>query len=66
MIDEIIDAFGADGIHLGMDEIFLIGHPKSPSTVGKNPAKLLAIAINEYHDHFVKEKKLQMFMWGVS
>ena len=64
MIDEIIDAFGADGIHLGMDEIFLIGHPKSPSTVGKNPAKLLAIAINEYHDHFVKEKKLQMFMWG--
>jgi len=64
MIDEIIEAFDADGIHLGMDELFLIGHPKSPNTKGKNPAKLLAVAINEFHDHFVKEKKLQMFMWG--
>ena len=64
MIDEIIEAFDADGIHVGMDEIFLIGNKFSPNTFGKNPAKLLAIAINEFHDHFVKEKKLQMFMWG--
>ena len=64
LIDEIVAAFDADGIHLGMDEIFLIGNAKSPATFGKNPAKLLAIAINEFHDHFVKEKKLQMMIWG--
>ncbi len=64
MVDEIIAAFGVDGIHLGMDELFLIGDKHSPSTFGKNPAKLFAIAINEYHDHFVKEKKLEIFMWG--
>ncbi|MFM7021540.1 MAG: chitobiase/beta-hexosaminidase C-terminal domain-containing protein [Flavobacteriales bacterium] len=64
LIDEIAEAFEADGIHVGMDEIFLIGHPLSPNTKGKNPARLLAIAINEFHDHFVKEKKLEMFIWG--
>lgn len=64
MVDEITAAFGVDGIHLGMDELFLIGDKHSPSTVGKNAAKLFAIAINEFHDHFVKEKKLEMFMWG--
>jgi hypothetical protein len=64
MVDEITDAFGVDGIHLGMDELFLIGDKHSPSTFGKDPAKLFAIAINEFHDHFVKDKKLEMFMWG--
>ena len=64
MVDEIVAAFNVDGIHLGMDELFLIGDKHSPSTYGKNPAKLFAIAINEFHDHFVKEKKLEMFMWG--
>ncbi len=64
LIDEIVEAFGADGIHVGMDEIFLIGNKHSPNTFGKNPAKLLAVAINEFHDHFVKDKKLQMFIWG--
>ena len=64
MIDEIVDAFEADGVHLGMDEIFLIGSEESPSTRGKDPAKLFARAINEYHAHFVQEKGLEMFMWG--
>ena len=64
MVDEITDAFGVNGIHLGMDELFLIGDKHSPSTFGKDPAKLFAIAINEFHDHFVKDKKLEMFMWG--
>lgn len=64
LIDEIVDAFGADGIHVGMDEIFLLGHEKSPNTYGKDPAVLLAQVINEMHDHFVKKQGLEMFMWG--
>ena len=48
MVDEITDAFGVNGIHLGMDELFLIGDKHSPSTFGKDPAKLFAIAINEF------------------
>ncbi|HEY8400321.1 MAG TPA: FN3 associated domain-containing protein [Cytophagaceae bacterium] len=64
MIDEIIDAFDADGIHVGMDEIFLLGSKESPNTYGKDPGELFAKVVNEFHDHFVKQKKVEMFMWG--
>ncbi len=42
LIDEILEAFEADGLHIGMDEVFLIGSDKSPSTFGKNPAEVYA------------------------
>jgi hypothetical protein len=64
LIDEIVEAFDSDGIHIGMDEVFLLDSDESPNTKGKNPAKLFARVVNEFHDHFVKEKGLQMFMWG--
>jgi len=64
LIEEIVAAFGADGIHVGMDEVFLLGSEQSPGTRGKNPAELFAKVVNELHDHFVKEMGLEMFMWG--
>jgi hypothetical protein len=64
LIDEIVNAFQADGIHVGMDEVFLLGCKESATTVGKDPAELFAKVVNEFHDHFVKKKKLEMFMWG--
>ncbi len=64
LIDEIVSAFGAKGIHVGMDEVFLLGTKESPNSFGKNNAQLFAKAINEFHQHFVKEKKLQMYIWG--
>jgi hypothetical protein len=64
LIDEIVTAFQADGIHLGMDEVFLLGSEKSPSTKGKDPAVLYAKVINDFHNYFVKNKKIEMFMWG--
>lgn len=64
LIDEIVAAFQADAVHIGMDEIFLLGSEQSPSTRGSDPARVLARAINEFHDHFVKEGHLEMFMWG--
>lgn len=64
LIDEIVSAFQADGIHLGMDEVFLLGSDKSPSTKGKNPAELYAKVVNDFHVYFVKKKGIEMFMWG--
>ncbi len=64
MIDEIVAAFEADAIHLGMDELFLISSEKSPSTFGKDPAKIFAQVVNEFHDHFVKKQGLEMFIWA--
>lgn len=64
LIDEILDGFGADAFHVGMDEVFLLGSDKSPSTKGKDPAKLFAKVVNDLHDHLVKKRKVEMLMWG--
>jgi hypothetical protein len=64
LMDEIIDAFRADAIHVGMDEIFLLGSELSPSTKGQNPAVLFAKAVNDLHQHLVRERHVEMLMWG--
>jgi hypothetical protein len=64
MLDELIDAFDADAMHLGMDEVFLIGSEHSPSTRGKDPAKVFARAVNDLHEHLVKNQGVDMLMWG--
>jgi hypothetical protein len=64
LIDEIVDAFGADTLHVGMDEVFLLGNDASPSTKGKDPAEVFARAVNDLYAHVVKKRKLQMIMWG--
>jgi len=64
LIDEILDAFKADAFHVGLDEVFLLGSDKSPSTKGKDPAKVFAQAVNDLHNHIVKERKVEMLMWG--
>ena len=64
LMDEIIDAFNADAIHVGMDEVFLLGSEKSPSTKGQNPATLFAKAVNELHGHLVKKRRVEILMWG--
>ncbi len=64
LIDEILDAFKADAFHVGMDEVFLLGSEQSPSTKGKDPAKVFAKAVNDLHQHLVKGRKVEMLMWG--
>lgn len=64
LMDEIIDAFDAKAMHVGMDEIFLLGSDESPSTKGQNSAKLYAKAVNDIYQHLVIEKGVEMLMWG--
>ncbi len=64
LVDEIIDAFSAPALHVGMDEVFLIGHEASPSTRGKDPAEVYAKAVNDMYAHVVKKRKRAMLMWG--
>jgi glycosyl hydrolase family 20 len=64
LMDEIIDAFRADAVHVGMDEVFLLGSEQSPSTRSKDPAMLFAKAVNELHDHLVRKRGVEMLMWG--
>ena len=64
LVDEIIDAFDATALHVGMDEVFLLGSEQSPATKGKDPAKLFAIAVNDMYDHIVRKRKIEMLMWA--
>ncbi|HPS55480.1 MAG TPA: family 20 glycosylhydrolase [Sedimentisphaerales bacterium] len=64
LIDEIIDAFQADAIHVGMDEIFLLGDPNCQYCKGGDNAKIFADAVNRFHRHIVDEKGIEMHMWG--
>ncbi len=64
LMDEIIDAFRADALHVGMDEVFLLGSDSSPSTKGKDPAVLFAKAVNELHTHLVRQRRVEMLMWA--
>lgn len=64
LMDELIDAFEADALHVGMDEVFLIGDQSCPRCKGKDKAELFAKAVNDYHKHLVEEKKVEMLMWG--
>ena len=64
LMDEIIDAFQADALHAGMDEVFLLGSEQSPSTKGKDPAVLFARAVNDIYNHLVKRRHVEMLIWA--
>ncbi|HPM85118.1 MAG TPA: family 20 glycosylhydrolase [Candidatus Anammoximicrobium sp.] len=64
LLDELIDAFDADALHVGMDEVFLIGDDKCPRCRGKDKGELFAGVVNRLHQHLVKNKGVEMLMWG--
>lgn len=64
LLDELIDAFDADALHVGMDEVFLIGHPKCPRCHGKDAGDLFARVVNDLHQHLSGTKKVELLMWG--
>jgi rubredoxin len=64
LLDELTDAFDADALHLGMDEVFLIGSEKCPRCKGKDVGELLAGVVNRLHQHVVKDKGVEMLIWS--
>jgi len=64
MIDEIADDFGADTVHVGMDEVFSLADENCPRCKGKDRAELFARSVNILYDHIVKKKGRKMMMWA--
>jgi len=64
LMDELIEVFEADALHVGMDEVFLLGEEDCPRCRGKDKAELFAKAVNDYYDHLVRGRKIEMLMWG--
>jgi len=62
LFDELLEAFEAEAFHVGMDEVFVIGH--CPRCKGKPNAELFAKAVNDYHTHLVGKRGVEMQMWG--
>jgi hypothetical protein len=66
MVDELIDAFSPVAFHIGMDEGWGFDADKLPSNdaLKLSNSQLLARSINEYHDHIVKKRGIEMMMWS--
>lgn len=64
LFDELIEVFEADALHVGMDEVFLIGSEFCSRCKGKAPAELFAKAVNDYYQHLAKTRGVEMLMWG--
>jgi len=64
LCDELLEAFEAKALHVGMDEVLLIGENSCPRCKGKNRAELFAKAIKDFHEHLVKKRGVEMLMWG--
>jgi hypothetical protein len=64
LYDELIEVFEADALHVGMDEVFLIGSEFCSRCKGKDPAELFAKSVNDCYQHLVKERGVEMLIWG--
>lgn len=64
LYDELLEAFEADALHVGMDEVFIIADPDCPRCAGKDPAELFAHAVRTAYEHIVISRGKEMFMWG--
>lgn len=64
LMDELLTAFEADALHVGMDEVFLIASEHCPRCQGHDPAALFAQAVNDYHAHLVGKRGVEMLLWG--
>ncbi len=64
LMDEMIDAFDADALHVGMDEVFLLASEHCPRCKGGDPAKLFAGEVNRLHAQVVGRRKCEMLMWA--
>ena len=63
LIDEICDAFGADALHAGMDEVFYLGESQCPRCSGHDKAELFAGEVRTIHDHLA-QKGRRLWIWG--
>ncbi|MBE6541971.1 MAG: glycoside hydrolase [Ruminococcaceae bacterium] len=61
LMDELIDAFEADAIHIGCDEVFNIGLCPECSKVSN--AELFANYISALHEHLA-DRGVELMMWG--
>lgn len=63
MMDEVLEDFETDVMHIGMDEVFDIGEDTCPRCRGMDKAELFAQAVYRMDSH-LREKGVRTMMWG--
>jgi len=63
LVDELVTVFGAKGVHVGMDEVFILGEEGCARCKGKNKAELFANEVNLIQAHLSKNN-IAMYIWG--
>ena len=63
VIDELVEVFEAKAVHVGMDEVFILGEDGCERCQGKNKAELFANEVNLIQQHLSK-KNIAMYIWG--
>jgi len=64
LLSELVVDFSADTVHVGMDEVFLIGESNCVRCAGKDKAELFARAVGSLHKILVNNLGVRMMMWG--
>jgi len=63
LVDELVEVFGAKGVHVGLDEVFILGEEGCERCKGNNKAELFANEVNLIQAHLAKNN-IAMYMWG--
>ena len=63
LLGEIADVFETDAVHVGMDEVFLLGEDACPRCRGRDRAELFAQEVRALHD-FLATRHARLWMWG--
>jgi len=63
LVDELVEVFSARGVHVGMDEVFILGEEGCSRCKGKNKAELFANEVNLIQAHLAKNN-IAMYIWG--
>lgn len=64
LFDETIELFESTALHVGMDEVFIIGEDSCKNgCAGQDKSRLFADEVIRLNDH-LKNKGVKMWMWG--
>lgn len=64
LLDELLNAFEADALHVGLDEVFLLASEHCPRCRGGDPAALFARAVNDLHAQLVDRRGVELLIWA--
>lgn len=63
LVDEVCDAFEADALHAGLDEVFYLGEDQCPRCQGRDKAELFADEVRAIRDHLHTAQR-KLWLWG--